>query len=173
MEARTLLPADGRAYAALRQLQAKEGVPRSRRRELDIELERLARDPEAVIRNYLATGTMLWGADDGGSLVGTLAVSRRRSLRAGPYLWLWGLFVRSPYRGTPASRVLMNAALAWSGAQPEGLRLFGAVTEDNLQARRFCDRHGFVRTVATARTLNLWSSAMHQPEGHAAKNRSG
>lgn len=159
MEARFLRPEDGRAYAALRAQQAAERAARSAWSELGTELKQLAQGADETIRHYLMTGTAVWGAFDGPSLVGALAVSPRYAVRAGHYLWLWGLFVRPPYRGTPASRRLMEAALAWCEAQSSPRRLFGAFDPDNLQALRFCERYGFVPADVTAKTLGQWSLA--------------
>lgn len=79
-------------------------------------------------------------------LMGELvAVSRRFSARVLSYLWIWGLYVRPHYRGTPASRALVTAALAWCEQQPPEQRLFGAFEVSNVRATRFCQRFGFQR----------------------------
>jgi len=143
MEARVLRPQEGRSYAALRVEEFRERTSSCRAPELQKELEALARGPDQLIATYMATATALWGAFDGGMLVGTVAVSRRLSAHVWPYLWMWGLYVRPAYRGTAASRLLVNPAFAWCEHQPPQHRLFGAYDVLNLRARRFCDRHGF------------------------------
>lgn len=158
MEARPLRPSGGRAYAALRMQQAGGHPSHLPSSELWIELCHLVLDPDAMIQYYLISGTALWGVLDGPSLVGTLASSRRFSASAVTYLWLWGLFVRPHYRGTPASCALMAAALAWCNAQPAGQRVFAALDADNLRVHRFCDRYGCRPTDATTETLGLWFS---------------
>lgn len=143
MEARLLLPEDGRAYAALRVYEAEAPLSGPASSVLALELARLARGPGDVIRNYLDSDTLLWGAFDRHALVGTLAVSRRFTVVVADHLWLWGLFVRPHYRGTPASRVLITAAVEARERRPPEWRLFGAFDVRNLRASRFCERHGF------------------------------
>lgn len=154
MEARLLLPEDGRAYAALRVHEAEAPPPGPVSSAFTLELTRLARGPNEVIANYLATDTLLGGVFDGSALVGTLAVSLRFSVAVADHLWLWGLFVHQHYRSTPAARVLVSAAAEACERRPPAWRLFGAFHARNLCASRFCERHGFVPvTDAVARHL--------------------
>ncbi len=155
MEARVLRPQEGRAYAALRLLQAQEDLSRLAP---DMQAESVAlaaAGPDRVIERYVAGGAVLWGAFDGASLVGAIATVRQSSLRVRTYLWVWGLYVRAPYRGTPASRVLADAAFDWCERQPRGERVFGAFDVLNLRARRFCDRHHFQRPDEDADALGI------------------
>src|SRR5688500_6017046 len=71
-------------------------------------------------------GTNIWGAMNQGRLIGVLALSRKCGGAIGEYLWLWGLYVRPPYRGTPASRALIEAALKSAEREPDGVRLFAS-----------------------------------------------
>lgn len=89
MEARLLLPEDGRAYAALRASELETQAAATTSPVLVLELARLARQPGNVIRDYYATHTVIWGAFDRDLLVGTLAATRRSSTRLAHYLWLW------------------------------------------------------------------------------------
>lgn len=155
MEARLLLPEDGRAYAALRAVELEARGVGPAQTALALELARLVRSPGDVIRNYLASETAIFGAFDREALVGALAVSRRFSPPLAHYLWLWGLFVRSPYRGTPASRVLMTAALDVCERQPPDWRLFGAFPASNVRAARFCERFGLAPIAEDVATLGL------------------
>lgn len=141
MEARVLLPQDGRAYAVLRAQEAEEGPPPPAT-ELRDERTALARDPAEVLERYLASGTVVWGAYDGTTLAGALGISRRFSVRVLTHLWVWGMYVRPQYRGTPASRMLMTAALGWCERQPREQRVFGAYDVFNVRAYRFCERYG-------------------------------
>src|SRR3546814_15597205 len=109
MEVRPLLPHDGRAYADLRVLELEEHVSALPLPRLQAELECLALGPDDVIRNYVTSGTIVWGVFDRLTLAGAMAVSRRFSARLHAYLWLWGLFVRPHHRGTPAARLLRSA----------------------------------------------------------------
>lgn len=138
-----MLPKDGSAYAALRVQEVEERPTQATTKQRD-ELAALTQDPAAVIGRYLANGTVIWGAYDGQTLVGALAISRRFSVRVLTYLWIWGLYVRPHYRGTPASRALMTAALGWCELQPPAQRIFGAYDTLNLRAIRFCQRYGFL-----------------------------
>lgn len=155
MEARLLLPEDGRAYAALRAGELETQAAGTTSPALVLELGRLARQPSNVIRDYYATHTVIWGAFDRDLLVGTLAATRRSSTRLAHYLWLWGLFVRPPYRGTPASRVLITAALDLCERQPLEWRLFGSFDAPNVRAYRFCERYGFAPIAEDAAALDL------------------
>ena len=144
MDTRPLLPREGRTYAGLRKCEADEYAPEPAPLALAAELARLAHGAEEVIQDYLADDTVVWGTFDREPLVGTLAVSRRFSKQVGWYLWLWGLYVRPPYRGTPVSGELINGVLAWCHFQPPEQRVFGVLEPGNLRAQWFCERHGLL-----------------------------
>lgn len=155
MEARILRPDDGRSYAVLHVEEHRERTSSCRARELQRELDDLAGGSDKLIARYLAIATVLWGVFDGGVLVGTMAVSRRVSAQVWPYLWAWGLYVRRPYRGTSASRLLAEAAFVWCEQQPAQQRLFGVYDVLNVRAHRFCGRHGFATIAADAVAFEL------------------
>src|SRR3546814_5318649 len=77
--------------------------PRSTRTDTLFPYTTRFRSPDDVIRNYVTSGTIVWGVFDRLTLAGAMAVSRRFSARLHAYLWLWGLFVRPHHRGTPAA----------------------------------------------------------------------
>src|SRR3546814_5717643 len=86
MEVRPLLPHDGRAYADLRVLELEEHVSALPLPRLQAELECLALGPDDVIRNYVTSGTIVWGVFDRLTMAGAMAVSRRFSARLHAYL---------------------------------------------------------------------------------------
>jgi GNAT superfamily N-acetyltransferase len=85
----------------------------------------------------------VWGVHDGHLLAGMLAVSRRFNVHVGNHLWLWGLYVRPRYRGTPASRLLMDAMLAWCKVQSEDECLLASCQASSQRAMLFLSRWGF------------------------------
>lgn len=150
MEVRILEERDTKRYMALR-AQAANEYPKYPDRDLDRELFHFADHPTTVMSEHTRQGTVVWGAYDGYLLVGTLAISRRFDVVAGHYLWLWGLYVRPRYRGTPASRLLMEAMLAWCGGEARDRRLLSAYDRSNEQAARFLYRWGFHPVVGMTR----------------------
>lgn len=147
---------NGRAYASLRGLQFQEHPERRPSPELLVERNHLAHDANGLVQHYIENHTTLWGAYDRNLLVGTLGSSRRFSKRMGCYLWLWGLFVRTAYRGTPASRSLMATVLGRSDPQRSAERVFGAYDAENLHARRFVERYGYAPADGANKMLGLW-----------------
>jgi len=147
MEARILQGRDDKRYMALRTQAANE---RSAQSTLDLERELFlfADHSTAVIAQHGLQGTVVWGAYDGRALVGTLALSRQLGIADACYLWLWGLYVRPRYRGTPASRLLMEAMLAWCEGEPMDRRLLSSFEPSNHRGRLFLGRWGFERADA-------------------------
>lgn len=142
MEARRLSDDDARAYLSLRVQAVKEDRP-VLTPELQHELATFAGNPSRAIAAHSNEGTCLWGVYDRQALAGVVAVSHRFTVQALSHLWLWGLYVRSAYRGTPVSRVLMQATLEWCEGEPPGHRLFAAYDEGNYRARQFFERWDF------------------------------
>src|SRR3546814_17706784 len=77
MEVRPLLPHDGRAYADLRVLELEEHVSALPLPRLQAELECLALGPDDVIRNYVTSGTIVWGVFDRLTQIGRASCRER------------------------------------------------------------------------------------------------
>lgn len=142
MEVRILKGQDTRRYIELRTLAASE-CPWSATGNPKEEMFLLADRATAGTPPHPRQDTIVWGVNDGYLLAGTLAVSRQFNLHADNHLWLWGLYVRPRYRGTPASRLLMDAMLAWCRKIPTDERLLGSCHGSNQRARLFLTRWGF------------------------------
>lgn len=109
------------------------------RRELDARSCGMA----ARLAGYEAEGSHVWGAFFGETLIGTVALSRRSHATRGGFGVLWGMFVLPRYRGTPASRLLMDALLD-DCARDGGFRqLIAPCVRDNVAGLRFLARFGF------------------------------
>ena len=85
-----------------------------------------------------------WGVEHDGRLLGILGVTRLGAQGGVAHLWLRDVYVRPRYRGTPVSRLLMEAALAWcEDAHADVEHLRGALQLGNARAMRFAERWGF------------------------------
>lgn len=142
MEARILQERDTKRYIELR-AQAVSECPGHTTGDFKEELFLLADHATEGMSRHARQGTVVWGAHDGHLLAGTLAVSRRFNVHVGNHLWLWGLYVRPRYRGTPASRLLMDAMLVWCRNVPADERLLGSCRGSDRPARLFLARWGF------------------------------
>lgn len=162
---RTLHNVDRKRYMDLRAHAASEN-PFARCREADRELLMLADGPRQLLATHQAQGTQVWGVHDVG-MVGTIAVSRRYNPEIGDHLCVWGFYVLPRYRGTPASGLLMTAALDWVAAQKEELRLLSSFKKLDHHSRHYLERWGFRRSVNTRH----WVGADAVPVGHVVVER--
>lgn len=142
MEARILTDLDGKKYREVRRKAADESEWNASD-ELRQEGELFDHDPNRVMTIHRGQGTRVWGAFDDMLLAGVMAMSYLQLLNHPRNLWLWGLYVRPKYRGTPASRMLMESVLRWREEHAPGHRLLGACDPGNLNVARFLDRYGF------------------------------
>src|SRR3546814_5160366 len=60
---------------------------------------------------YDIEGTRVWGVFQADVLAGAVSLSRHFHLQRLDVAFMWGLFVYQRYRGTAASRLLMEAAI--------------------------------------------------------------
>ena len=79
----------------------------------------------------------VWLAEDDGVIVGVASTDVAQDREAPVPVQLMSLYLRSAYQGTGLADRLLDAAV---GAQPAFLWVFA----DNLRARRFYARNGFV-----------------------------
>lgn len=97
----------------------------------------------AMAMTGLCGDTQVWGAFDETRLAGVAALSNGSGIASAGYLWLWGLYVRPSYRGTPASRCLMEMALEAVERAPDEVRLLAAYAENNYRAHQLFTRWAF------------------------------
>lgn len=147
MEARPLSRLDERGYRNLREQAAREG-PLTQTSELQRELELFDQIHDSVMKVYEIRGTRVWGAFDDITLTGAVALSPVLLQGRARQLWLWGMYVYPRYRGTPASRLLMEAVLAWGERQYGGSSIMGSFHKNNRHAWQMVMRFGFAATGA-------------------------
>lgn len=145
MEARQILRMDERRYRILREQAACEG-PLIQADELQRELELFDQIQHSVIKVYELKGTRVWGVFDDIALAGAVALSPIPLQSKTIQLWLWGMYVYPRYRGTSASRLLMEAVLAWSEKHYSGSSIMGSFHRNNRHAWQMVVRFGFAVT---------------------------
>ena len=148
MEFRILGDRDKKQYLELR-IRAAGDASSWACSELKRELLLFADSPHRVMSAHRELGTQVWGVYDV-SLVGVIAVSERYDVEVKAHWWLWGFYVLPRYRGTPASGMLMKAALEWCGEQSRHRRLFSAFHGSDYHARQYLERWGFLRQFNTS-----------------------
>lgn len=139
---RRLSEVDAPAYCALRRRSVDEGV-HAVEPQVRGEVEAGADGIAARLKEYLAEGTCVWGAFDADALVGAAAVSREYHVSYGGIGVLWGVYVLPRYRGTPASRQLMDAVVGFCGMDSTIGQILAACAVDNAAGRQFLQRFGF------------------------------
>ena len=159
MEVRQLLHADERRYQSIRE-QAVLDNPSPQGSELQREKAIFSQSLHNVLGAHELNGTRIWGVFDDVAMAGVAALSPIL-LESGTYkLWLWGLYVHRKYRGTPASRLLMEAVRAWGGRRYPGLSIMGSFHVTNRHAMQMVTRFGF----AEAELLNKTLSSLVPPD---------
>ena len=77
-------------------------------------------------------------------LVGAAGIYRDRSLKGAHHAHVWGVYVRSSYRGRGLGRALMNAAIDFAGELPGVTDVQLAVSDRAAAAARLYTSLGFV-----------------------------
>lgn len=134
--------ADAQAYHALRK-RSTEGLAHAIEPQVLQELEAGAEGIAAHVAEYVANGIQAWGAFDGDALIGAAALSREYHHSCGGIGVLWGVFVMPRYRGTPVSRLLMDAIVGYCGIDCTIHQILAPCARDNVAGRRFLQRFGF------------------------------
>lgn len=142
MHVSTLTAADVVAYRAL-MLEAYEQAPdafttTAAEREAEPEAWWIKRIGSA---DGLATS---FGAWQGGSLVGTVALEYSAKPKTRHSALVLGMYVQPQERGKAVGRALLDAAIAAASARPEILALTLTLTEGNAPALRLYRSLGFV-----------------------------
>ncbi|MGG5259165.1 GNAT family N-acetyltransferase [Phycicoccus avicenniae] len=108
--------------------------------------EAAARD-DASWQQYASTGPATWLAVDEGRPVGTVGLFAAEELAPGE-VYLVGMWVAAPARGSGAAEALVDAALAHA-ADAGFRRVVLDVARENTRACRFYLRRGFALTGET------------------------
>lgn len=143
METRLLSRLDERGYKNLREQAAREG-PLIQTGELQRELELFAQIHDSKMKVYELRKTRVWSVFDDITLTGAVALSPVLLQARTRQLWLWGMYVYPRYRGVPASRLLMEAVLAWGERQYSGSSIMGSLHKNNRHAWQMVMRFGFI-----------------------------
>jgi GNAT superfamily N-acetyltransferase len=92
------------------------------------------------LSNTLSSGDVIFVAEVGGEFVGMCGVGEDRGRRGCGFVW--GVFVKKPYRKSGAGSRLMDAAEAWALGRGFG-GVNGWVAAPNDDAIRFYRRRGY------------------------------
>lgn len=142
LQIRPLSDTDAAAYHALR-TRSLDGLAYPAEAEVMREVQAGAEGMAALLALYPDEETTVWGAFDTGTLAGAAGLSRRSLSGYGDIGVLWGVFVLPRYRGTPASRLLMDAVAGHCTADAGIQQLRASCTRDNHAGRQFLRRFGF------------------------------
>jgi ribosomal protein S18 acetylase RimI-like enzyme len=137
---RQLLPDDAERFKSLRLL-AVETSPTSIWPSRE---EEMARPIEQVRQRIEGTLTQaVFGAFDGGALIGITGVRREPLVQVGHKATIWGVFVSPAYRGQGIARALLSAASHHAAENWRVVQLMLCVNAENLAAKRLYESQGF------------------------------
>ncbi|WP_202841533.1 GNAT family N-acetyltransferase [Luteimonas saliphila] len=142
LQVRLLSGDDAAAYQLLR-ARSLEELAHPVEPQVFRELEAGAGGMSSLLASYMAEDVQVWGAFDGETLAGAVGLSRRSFSGYGNIGLLWGVFVLLRYRGTPTSRLLMDAVTEYCTADTGIRQLRASCTRDNLAGQQFLKRFGF------------------------------
>jgi ribosomal protein S18 acetylase RimI-like enzyme len=141
---RILAADDAAAYQALRLhglLESPVAFGSSYVSEADIPLSHVA----ARLARGAGGEDVVFGAfDDGGALVGLVALGRQKGLKTSHRAYVWGMYVAPEARGRGVGRALMDALIAHARTLPGLERLTLGVEATNEAARALYHSLGFV-----------------------------
>lgn len=137
---RLLDPHDAERFKALRLL-AVDNSPTSI---WPTRQEEMARSIEEIAARIRPTTTQaVFGAFDGGALVGITGVRREPLCQVNHKATIWGVFVSPSYRGRGIAQTLLSAATVHASNEWETIQLMLCVNAENLPAKRLYASHGF------------------------------
>lgn len=155
---RRLSQSDARAYLALRR-RSLDGLAHPLEPQVRRELDAGSTGMPALLADYAAQGSQVWAAADGDAMVGVAAVSREYLVGYGGVGVLWGVFVLPRYRGTPASRLLMEAIIDCCGMDFTLRELLAPCAQWNVSGKLFLQRFGFEPAEQTIGRAMGWNDA--------------
>jgi len=106
--------------------------------------------PQDKYLGWLA-GSQVFGAFDGRPIVGMVAFGVFMGRKESHKGWLRAMYVRRSYRGTGASRLLVQAVI--NAARPHVEQVLLTVVSDNVPAIRLYQSFGFVQYGLEKRSL--------------------
>src|SRR3546814_13318948 len=92
---------------------------------------------------FVVEVTRFWGGFQSDVLAGAFSLSRHFHLQRLDFAFMWGLFVYQRYRGTAASRLLMEAAIDCCEHEQGIESVVTCFDGGNLHARQYFSRFGF------------------------------
>ncbi len=139
MQIRSLSAVDAEALFALRR-EALEDAPLAFSASAEDDLWTSAEVVRAQIE--IRGGSQVFGAFEGG-LQGMLGLTRARHVKAARKVFLWGLYVRAPWRGQGVARALLSSAVQHSRSLAGVRSVHVSATEAAPAARRLYESSGF------------------------------
>ncbi|GJI98313.1 N-acetyltransferase [Duganella caerulea] len=102
--------------------------------------------PLSTIESRLApdSGRNMFGAFDGGQLVGLVGVGRETALKVRHKAYVRAMYVAESHRGRGIGRQLMEHALAFAATMEDVLRVTISVTAGNAEAVGLYESLGFI-----------------------------
>lgn len=147
---RRLVPEDAAAFQALRLaalLESPTAFGSSHAEECDRSLDEVARSLDAC------AGRVMFGAFEGGVLVGLVGVGRESSAKEQHRGFIRSMYVRPDQRGQGIARALLQSAVDHAWAQPGLRQLHLEVTAGNAAAVALYEAFGFSRVGVTPAAL--------------------
>ncbi|WP_202839133.1 GNAT family N-acetyltransferase [Luteimonas saliphila] len=148
LQIRCLSEADASVYYALRR-RSTEGLVAAVEAQVFREIEAGPNGIAAKLSGYVSEGTRVWGAYSGDTLIAAAALTREYHATHCGLGVLWGVYVLPRYRGTPASRMLMESIIDDCRNDGDIRQIRASCSYDNVAGQRFLQRLGFEATTAT------------------------
>jgi ribosomal protein S18 acetylase RimI-like enzyme len=141
MEVRLLSPSDAESYWELR-LEALKLHPEAFSTSYEEALQR--KDPVAQTRNNItAQGSYNYGAFDGSSLIGVVALVQEQHVKMRHRANIYAMYVSPKNRGTGAGKALLTAAINQARRLPDIEKLNLSVVSTNEKAKNLYKSLGF------------------------------
>jgi len=159
MAIRELRGADADDYFSLR-TRSEQEFPQFVGFNAERELNTGAAGMAALLDAYAAEGTTVLGAFEHEALLGVVVLSRRLSPKYRHKMFLWGMYVFEPYRGSGIAQTLMKAAIGHCRSLQDVIAVTLQVTVSNQRGRRFYEGFGF-DVFGTERRSLLAAGTLH------------
>jgi len=140
MQIRRLSPLDAKLFQALR-LAALQETPSAFGASYEEEIGLPSSAIEARLIERHDQG--VWGAFNGGALIGTLGLAREQRHKLSHKAILWGMYVAPAMRGKGVARALLRQVLAFSRSEPAIIQINLCVNASNPGAIALYESEGF------------------------------